>query len=144
MPNLLTRAILPVLLLASASVNAATGDAIMFKNPNCGCCAKYAEYLRQHGLNVKVVPTDQMDSIKAKAGIPRDEASCHTLAIGGYAVEGHVPVEAIERLLREKPAIQGITLAGMPSGSPGMPGSKQSLFVVKAFVDGQTSVFSEM
>lgn len=67
--------------------------------------------------------------------------SCHTTVIGGYYIEGHVPVEAIKRLLEEKPQIDGIALPGMPAGSPGMSGSKEGPFVIYSISGGQTSEF---
>ena len=76
-------------------------------------------------------------TVKQVAGVPSELYSCHTAAIGGYTVEGHVPIEAIERLLEERPAIQGIGVAGMPAGSPGMGGPTNTPFTAYAFNDGQ-------
>jgi len=126
--------------IAHASV---PDEAVMFKNPNCGCCAGHAEHLRDNGIKVKVVPTQQMAQVKLKAGVPAGETSCHTLSIGGYAVEGHVPFKAIEKLFKEKPKVSGLTLAGMPSGSPGMPGPKTGAFEVKSFKDGKATLFGK-
>ena len=116
-------------------------EAVMFKNPNCGCCAGHAEHLRANGIKVKVVPTHQMAQVKLHAGVPAGETSCHTLSIGGYAVEGHVPFKAIEQLFNDMPQVSGLTLAGMPSGSPGMPGPKTDAFEVKSFKDGMVTLF---
>ena len=126
--------------IAHASV---PDEAVMFKNPNCGCCAGHAKHLEANGIKVKVVPTQQMAKIKQKAGIPAGETSCHTLSIGGYAVEGHVPFKAIEKLFKEKPKVSGLTLAGMPSGSPGMPGPKTGAFKVKSFKDGKAQLYGK-
>ncbi len=82
-----------------------------------------------------------MSSIKKKYQIPHNMEGCHTGVIGDYFVEGHVPVEAIEELLAEKPAIGGIALPGMPSGSPGMPGQKTEAFKIYALSDGTASEF---
>ena len=85
---------------------------------------------------------DIPDFVKEKYGIPYSMRSCHTTVIGDYFVEGHVPIEAVEKLMLEKPDIKGIALPGMPSGSPGMPGSKQGPFIVYAInKDGSTSEF---
>ncbi|PXX94645.1 DUF411 domain-containing protein [Halomonas sp. LBP4] len=118
-------------------------EAIMFKNPNCTCCAGYAEHLEDNGIKVKVVPTDQMAKVKQQARIPVSETACHTLSIGGYAVEGHVPFKAIEKLFEEMPDVNGLTLAGMPSGSPGMPGPKMGDFEVKSFKNGQAELYGK-
>jgi len=85
-----------------------------------------------------------MDAIKDEQGIPQDMLSCHTTIIGGYVVEGHVPLEAVEKLLVEKPDIRGIAMPGMPSGSPGMPGLKSTFSVHSLMHDGGTSLFVKM
>ncbi len=102
----------------------------VYKSPTCGCCGNYATYLKRQGFDVAVVDTRNMGEIKQKYGIPSALESCHTSVIGDYVVEGHIPVEAINKLLGEKPAIAGIALAGMPSGSPGMPGPKSGPFQI--------------
>ena len=113
----------------------------VFKSPACSCCHEWEAYLRGLGYTVKSVPTDDMAAVKAQYGLPQDTWSCHTAVIAGYAVEGHVPVEAIEDLLAERPAIDGIALPAMPPGSPGMPGAKEGPFEVLAVTDGAASPF---
>ncbi len=85
--------------------------------------------------------TDNVDEIKDRLNIPQDMWSCHTAVIGGYFVEGHVPVAAIRKLLEEQPEIDGIALPGMPAGSPGMGGSKEEPFVIYAVADGAVKEF---
>ena len=97
--------------------------------------------MRAHGFTVRPVPTDDMAAVKQQMGMPQGARSCHTAVIDGYAIEGHVPVEAIEDLLAQRPAIDGIALPGMPAGSPGMPGDKAAPFEVLAVADGNASVF---
>jgi hypothetical protein len=94
----------------------------VYKSPTCGCCSKWVEHVQQAGFTVKVtLMEDQaLSGLKTKLGVPRTAQSCHTAVIGGYTVEGHVPATEISRLLKEKPAIQGIAVGGMPTGSPGM------------------------
>lgn len=104
--------------------------AIVYKSPTCGCCVGYAEELTKQGFAVEVVPTENMDEIKTKYGIPADQQSCHTIAIDDYVVEGHVPMEAVAKLLTERPDIEGIGLPRMPSGTPGMPGPKRAPYEV--------------
>jgi len=104
----------------------------LYKNPSCTCCEGYARYLDQNGFKVDVEPTNDLAEISRKAGIPQELEGCHTSFIGNYVVDGHVSVKTIRKLLDEKPAIAGITLPGMPSGSPGMDGEKTSSLIVYA------------
>jgi hypothetical protein len=122
--------------------HAATVAVTLYKNPECGCCDGYADYLRHRGFAVTSKPTNDLAEISRKAGIPSDLQGCHTAFIGDYVVDGHVPVEAINKLLAEHPAIKGITLPGMPEGSPGMYGEKAGPLTISAIgPDGQSSVF---
>jgi hypothetical protein len=136
-------------LLISASVFALTGptyaappSVTLYKNPECGCCDGYADYLRHSGFTVTAKATNDLSEISRKAGIPPDLQGCHTAFIGDYVVDGHVPVEAIKKLLAERPTIKGITLPGMPMGSPGMTGDKAEPFTVYAIgKDGKPRVY---
>lgn len=102
----------------------------LYKSPTCGCCQNYVAYLRNAGYEVEVKNMEDLTPIKEQYGIPPEHQSCHTTIVDGYFVEGHIPVEAIEKLRSEKPDLQGIALPGMPSGSPGMPGMKNSPFSI--------------
>jgi hypothetical protein len=129
-------------LAMAGSVRAAPVAVTLYKNPECGCCEGYVDYLRHHGFEVASKATNDLAEISRKAGIPAELQGCHTAFIGDYVVEGHVPVEAINKLLAERPAIKGITLPGMPAGSPGMPGEKIGPFTIHAVgQDGKPSVF---
>jgi hypothetical protein len=90
------------------------------KDPTCGCCTGWVDHLRQAGFVADIVETPEVNRVKVRLGVPQDLASCHTAEIGGYVIEGHVPAEAIKRLLAEKPGGKGLAVAGMPMGSPGM------------------------
>lgn len=111
---------------------AAPIKATLYKNPQCTCCEGYAAYLRKNGFEVDVKPTNDLAEISAKAGVPEKLQGCHTMFVENYVVDGHVPVEVIQKLLSERPAIAGITLPGMPQGSPGMVGSKTETFTIYA------------
>ena len=100
------------------------GEVTLYKNPQCGCCEGYADYLHHNGFTVKAISTNDLTIMGQKYGIPDDMQPCHISLIGGYVVGGHIPMEVINRLLTEKPKIVGITLPGMPVGTPGMPGDK--------------------
>lgn len=102
----------------------------VYKSPSCGCCGAWATYIEKEGYNVTTENVQNMSDVKKRLGVPYELESCHTAEIEGYVVEGHIPHEAIEKLLVEKPNIKGIGMAGMPSGSPGMPGPKNEAFVV--------------
>jgi len=98
-------------------------------------------YLQENGFEVESVLTEDLTEIKDGLGIPQDMQSCHTLEIDGYYVEGHVPVEAISKLLEERPPIDGIALPGMPQGSPGMSGDKAEPFVIYSIAEGSIEEF---
>lgn len=127
------------ILLSPMPARANTGiRAALYKNPQCSCCEGYADYLRQNGFQVDVTPTNDLAEISRKAGVPAGLEGCHTTFIDGYVIDGHVPVDVVRRLLTEKPAIAGITLPGMPMGSPGMGGTKTEKFVIYALTkDGK-------
>jgi hypothetical protein len=117
----------------------------VYKSPTCGCCSKWVEHLRAAGLTVRTTDTETVDELKTKHGVPQKVRSCHTALVGGYVVEGHVPVRDVQRLLKERPAIAGIGVPGMPVGSPGMDvaGVKPHPYDVIAFSkDGSTRVFA--
>ncbi len=107
--------------------------ATVYKDPDCGCCKAYVAYLQANGFVATPVDTSELPLIKKRHGIPEALEGCHTTIVGGYTVEGHVPVSAIRRLLAEKPAIRGISLPGMPEGSPGMSGDKREPFTIYTF-----------
>jgi len=100
----------------------------LYKEPQCGCCEGYAGYLRSNGFAVTIVPTHDLRLLDEKYGIATDLQPCHISIIGGYVVGGHLPIEVVNPLLSEKPQITGITLPGMPMGSPGMNGEKSAPF----------------
>lgn len=102
----------------------------MYRVPFCGCCDGHAAHLREHGYRVTIVETKNMTAIKKKFGVAQQFEGCHTIDVGGYVVEGHVSAQMIDRLLRERPDIRGISLPGMPDGSPGMTGTKKEPFVI--------------
>jgi len=116
--------------------------ATVFLSPTCGCCHGYVEHLRQRGVRVETVEMMDVSPKKRALGIPMEMWSCHTTVIGNYVIEGHVPFEAVEKLLVEKPDIDGIALPGMPTGVPGMPGPKEPL-TIYALEDGRIEVYME-
>jgi hypothetical protein len=148
-----TRAFTLALILLTSTACATDGDATgtappagaaaevptvtVHKTEACECCGQYEDYLEDLGVDTEVVIHDDIGAVKDDLGVPLDQRSCHTNEVAGYFVEGHVPVEAIATLLDEAPDVDGIALAGMPSGSPGMPGEQLEPFVVTTAVDGE-------
>jgi hypothetical protein len=109
------------------------GEMKLYKSESCGCCDIYSNYFKNKGNSrTEIINLESLYSVKEKYEIPSELESCHTTIIGDYFVEGHIPLEAVEKLLKEKPDIKGIAMPGMPSGSPGMPGAKKGDFVVYA------------
>ena len=126
---------------ASANINNKKLSVEVFKTPSCGCCYGYVLFLEKEKFNVKQTDMRSLHSIKQKYNIPLEMQSCHTTIIGKYFIEGHVPLEAVNKLLKEQPNIDGIALPGMPIGTPGMPGKKEEPFVVYQLIDGKFSIF---
>ena len=122
-----------------------TADILVFKSPQCDCCDRWVAQLRQQGFKVYVAAEDHMERIRAKYRVPPQLVACHTARAGGYTIEGHVPAATIRRLLRERPAIAGLAVPGMPIGSPGMEqGDRREPYAVIAFdAQGRTSVFEQ-
>ncbi|HUZ67381.1 MAG TPA: DUF411 domain-containing protein [Beijerinckiaceae bacterium] len=126
------------LLILPLPALAAPIHAILYKNPQCGCCDAYAAYLRKNGFDVDIKPTTDLAQIASKAGVPDDLAGCHTIFVDGYVVDGLVPIDVVHKLLTERPAITGVTLPGMPPGAPGMGNSKMAPLKIYAFTkDGK-------
>ena len=117
----------------------------VYKSPTCGCCALWVKHLEQAGFTTRVTETEDVASIKKQRGVPARAQSCHTAVVDGYVLEGHVPAADVQRLLRERPAIAGLAVPGMPIGSPGMevPGQRPQAYDVVAFdKQGQTRVYA--
>lgn len=117
----------------------------VWKDPNCGCCKDWVKHLEQAGFAVRVYDIGN-EAKRAALGMPQALGSCHTGVVGGYAIEGHVPAKDIQRLLREKPKALGLSVPGMPIGSPGMDGAiykgrKDPFDVLLVAADGNSTVF---
>ena len=115
------------------------------KSATCGCCQLWVDRLRGAGFTVEVRNEDNLNDVKQRVGIPYGKGSCHTAEVAGYFVEGHVPIEDVQRLLRERPDAKGLTVPGMPAGSPGMEvpsGQVEPYEVLLVGRDGSTTVFA--
>lgn len=140
MRRILLGAALLGLVFAASPAGAEALKATVYKSPTCGCCAMYADYLRENGVAVEIRDVEGMDVVKRMFGVREDLQSCHTALIDGYVIEGHVPVEYIERLVNEKPDIRGIALPGMPTGVPGMSGPKTETLTIYT-IESEPKVF---
>lgn len=120
-------------------------DVVVYRSPSCSCCGKWLEHLKSNQFNVVDNLVEDVQSIKNRYGVTAELASCHTALVGGYVVEGHVPANDIKKLLTSKTPVTGITVPGMPVGTPGMEvGPKKDAYQVLSFdKNQQTHVFSE-
>jgi hypothetical protein len=118
----------------------------VYKSPSCGCCVNWINYMRANGFDPKVQDVPNIGALKLKLGVKPEFASCHTTEVGGYVVEGHVPVDVVQRLLKERPKIAGLAVPNMPAGSPGMemPDGRKERYDILAFTsDGKTTVYDK-
>ncbi|MGO4175430.1 DUF411 domain-containing protein [Bosea sp. TAF32] len=107
-------------LMAGQVIASALPKVVVIKDPNCGCCGGWVEHMKAAGFPVEVVTSSNVDQVKLRLGVPDELASCHTAEVAGYVIEGHVPADAVNRLLAEMPRARGLAVPGMPMGSPGM------------------------
>lgn len=116
----------------------------VYKSPTCGCCEDWVKYIEKAGFSVKAIDHDNVDAVKAEHGLTDPSLkSCHTAIVDGYVIEGHVPLTDIERLLRERPDVVGLTAPGMPMMSPGMGSELPKDYDVLVFdKDGRSQVYS--
>lgn len=120
------------------------GRMLVYRDPECGCCEAWADIARKAGYDVTIENRSDMAAVKTRYGVPGQLASCHTAMIGGYAIEGHVPMRHVARLLHDKPRdIRGIAVPGMPRGSPGMEMSDGSADAFEVMAFGSDSKVSE-
>ncbi|HEY5807260.1 MAG TPA: DUF411 domain-containing protein [Povalibacter sp.] len=133
-------------MLARAAADETTAPRIVVnKTPTCGCCGLWVKHLEKAGFVTEVHNMDDLGAVKQRVGVPYGMGSCHTAEVDGYFVEGHVPAADIKRLLRERPSAKGLTVPGMPAGSPGMEVPSGQVDRYEVFLvgkDGKTSVYA--
>ncbi|HKK15495.1 MAG TPA: DUF411 domain-containing protein [Gammaproteobacteria bacterium] len=127
--------------LSCAVVIAGPTNITLHKQAGCMCCDAHADILEKQGFHVDVIAHRDLNRFKLANNVPPEFAGCHTMMVDGYIVEGHVPGEIIARLITEKPGIRGISLPGMPSGTPGMPGNRTEALDVYVITDGEITVY---
>ena len=145
--NIIIIASAALLVVATGLVIAQQRDAgtevLVYKTPTCGCCAKWVTHMEEAGFEVETRDLDNLSPIKNQYGVQRAFSSCHTAVVDGYIVEGHVPAVYVQKLLEERPDVKGITVPGMPIGSPGMEGPNPQPYDVLSFdAEGNTAVFA--
>jgi len=146
--NLKRRSLLLCLLALSSGAVAVAASPVsvqVWKDPNCGCCKDWIDHLEKNNFSIKVMDQGN-NAARARLGIPKTFASCHTALVQGYVIEGHMPASDIQRLLKEKPQALGLAVPGMPIGSPGMDGpvyggKRDAYKVLLIQKDGTSKVF---
>lgn len=144
----LTEGAVPAAATQAADAAAMKADprlVVVHKSETCGCCHLWVEHLERSGFKTVVRNVSDLDGIKERVGVPPGMGSCHTAEVGGYFIEGHVPAADIERLLEQRPDGKGLTVPGMPAGSPGMevPSGEVAPYEVHLVAqDGSTTVFA--
>ena len=125
-------------------VRVAAAQSVIYRNPGCGCCEKWAENLTKAGFEITMTDDPALDARRARLGVPADIAGCHTAQVGDYIIEGHVPPEDILRLLAEKPEARGLAVPGMPMGSSGMEtdGPAEAYDVLVFMADGTSKLYA--
>ena len=118
----------------------------VYKSAQCGCCSAWVDHVTAAGFTVRVVNTEDLNTVKREMGIPARLASCHTVVVGSFLIEGHVPAADIKQLLAQRPRVRGLAVPGMPVGSPGMeqgsPANYDRYDVIAFSADGSTRVFA--
>ncbi|MCU0621531.1 MAG: DUF411 domain-containing protein [Gemmatimonadales bacterium] len=115
----------------------------VYKSPSCGCCKAWMDHLQQNGFRVVGKDMDNVQPVKDDLGVPSSLGSCHTAVVDGYVLEGHVPAREVHRLLKERPKVIGLSVPGMPMGSPGMDGDRKDKYDVVAFdAKGRRTAFA--
>ena len=121
------------LVLQRHPVEAESSAILVHKDPNCSCCTGWVRHLKDAGFAVTAQETTDLQPVRKRLGVPADLAACHTAEVDGYVLEGHVPATAVRRLLKERPTAIGLSVPGMPAGSPGMEGGTPRPYDVVLF-----------
>ena len=131
-------AMLPLALPAPLLAAVNDRNLVVYKTPWCGCCGQWVKIIEKAGFTAQINDLEDLTDVRRQMGVPDEVQACHTATLAGYAVEGHVPAKALEKLVAQRPAIRGIAVPGMPAGSPGMGYDPSAKFDVITF--GQNTV----
>ncbi|KLE07908.1 hypothetical protein AF80_10965 [Aliarcobacter butzleri L355] len=137
------KAILLLILIVNSIFAIEGKKMVVYKSPYCGCCTKWIDIMKNKGFKIDIIETNDVNTIKQKAGLQAGQTSCHTAFIDGYLIEGHVNYSAIKRMLDDKPDILGIIVPGMPIGSPGMEEGniRDKYDILYVNKDGSTGIY---
>ncbi len=128
---------------AFARPEAPAMEVLVYKTPTCGCCVRWVDHLQDHGLRVVTQDLSDLSAVKKQHHVSERLASCHTAIAQGYVFEGHVPADVVLRFLKERPNAVGLTVPGMPMGTPGMEGPRRDRYDVLTFDQaGATQVYT--
>lgn len=129
--------------LAGLPTTVQASEMTVYKSDSCGCCGGWVEHIRKAGYAIRIVPTDDLATVKARLGVPESLWSCHTAVVDGKVIEGHVPAIAVNAFLKAPGTSRGIGVSGMPIGAPGMeaPGYAPDRYDVMRFGAGRTAPF---
>jgi hypothetical protein len=119
----------------AAILASAADTVVVYKTPTCGCCNDWVDHVKSHGFPVVTHDLDRLEEVRRQHGVPAGLISCHTATVRGYTIEGHVPADLIRRMLDEGASFRGLTVPGMPVGSPGMEGPWKQPYDVLSFDD---------
>lgn len=144
MKIIFSRAFLAAALCLGFAAPVLAAEVTVYKSPTCGCCKAWVKHLQANGFSVTTHDVADLGPYKTANGVPAALGSCHTAKVGGYVIEGHVPANDIKRLLKERPAVRGLAVPGMPVGSPGMEqGAQKDRYEVLTFdAQGKTAVYA--
>lgn len=138
MTRLFTKSAVALVLSATSTLLLAAPVIDVHRDPNCGCCSAWISHLEAYGFDVHDTKRRDMQAFKADKDVPARLASCHTATVDGYVIEGHVPAQDIHRLLVQRPDVHGLSVPGMPHGSPGMEtGRVDNYAVIGWTLDGK-------
>ena len=144
MKLILAAALVATLGAAAVPTTAVPPSIVVYKSPSCGCCKTWMDHLSRNGFKVTGKDMENVQPIKDDVGLPARLASCHTAIVDGYVVEGHVPAADIQRMLKERPKIVGLSAPGMPPSSPGMDQPGTVPYDVVAFdAKGNTTIYAK-
>jgi hypothetical protein len=120
-------------------------DLTVYKTASCGCCGGWVDAMTRAGYAPKVIVVEDLTALGTQHGVPFELSSCHLATVAGYVTVGHVPPADVDRLIREKPKALGLTVPGMPMGSPGMEmpdGAQEAYDTLLLLPGGGTRVFA--
>lgn len=145
MRNVIKKILLSIIILSAYAFSMQGKTMTVYKSPYCGCCSSWILLMKEKGFDVKTVMVDNIMKTNEKLNVEAKNASCHTATVDGYLVIGHVNYSAIKKMLNEKPKIKGLTVRGMPIGSPGMEQDniKESYNVLSINDDGSTNIYEK-